>query len=261
MTKVPIRLVIAYVVCGALALIGCEFDELVFKGLPPQAGTAGAGSLAAVMTNQWWILKYAFKPLTTVLLFQILGPPRDKFQKCIALGIFFSLVGDVALLWSRDAALGDPAFAVGLLGFLAAHISYIVAFRRVGRRSPRALAAAVMLAATTVLVVVNWPHLHQVALRIAVPVYAAALGTMVTTAWSTDRARLNWATPAAIGAFLFFIGDASLALDAFYWKDVHGHGIPHAWLLTIGVYWVGQLGIATTARAGTRNLAADSVPS
>jgi uncharacterized membrane protein YhhN len=240
MKRVPVGLVIVYLLCGALALIGCEAYHRVFEG-----GIDGDTiDTVALKANPWWVLRYAFKPLTTVLLYFILGPPPfDRFQKPIALGIFFSLIGDLALLWTPRAA-----FAIGLLGFLAAHICYIVAFRRVGRRTPRPAAVAVMLAATAALIYLNWPHLEGIALRIAVPVYALALATMVTSAWSTDRARLHWATPAAIGAFLFYIGDSSLALSSFYFQDQHG--IPHSWLLTIGVYWSGQLGITLAARAG-----------
>jgi hypothetical protein len=50
-----------------------------------------------------------------------------------------------------------------------------------------------------------------------------------------------------LGALLFYTADMSLAIDHFL---VH---IPHSSLLTSGVYWVGQAGIATAARAGVES--------
>ena len=48
---------------------------------------------------------------------------------------------------------------------------------------------------------------------------------------------------AAVGAVLFYISDASLALNRFR------QPIPHSALLAMGVYWLGQLGIAIAAAA------------
>ena len=47
---------------------------------------------------------------------------------------------------------------------------------------------------------------------------------------------------AALGATLFYIGDAGLALETFH------RPIKNAPLLTLGAYWLGQLGIALAAR-------------
>jgi alkenylglycerophosphocholine/alkenylglycerophosphoethanolamine hydrolase len=224
MKRVPVGLVIVYLLSAALALIGCE----------AQAAGHGPGT----------VLKFIFKPLTTILLYGFIGKPRGRFQLLVAVGIFFSLVGDVALLFQ-----GQVLFAVGLLGFLAAHLCYIIAFVGVGRWSARVAAvAALMLVSTGILLALVLPG-AQGAVRIGVTVYAAALATMVTAAWSTPGGRLAWATPAAVGSVLFYVGDASLALDAFRAP------IPHAWLLTIGVYWLGQLGITLAARSAVTGAA------
>ena len=50
---------------------------------------------------------------------------------------------------------------------------------------------------------------------------------------------------AAVGAALFYVGDASLALDRFH------RPIRFAPVLTLGVYWLGQLAIALAARTAT----------
>ena len=44
------------------------------------------------------------------------------------------------------------------------------------------------------------------------------------------------------GAVLFYVSDASLALNKFR------RPFPHAAWLTLGVYWLGQIGIALAAR-------------
>ncbi len=221
MKRVPVGLVIVYLVSAVLALIGCEFYDR--------------------HNAQLAILKYVFKPLTTILLFGFIGRPHGRFQVGIALGIFFSLVGDVALLFD-----GAALFGIGLAGFLAAHICYIVAFTGVGRWSARVAVAAVIVAAATAVLLTQVPKATGV-LRIAVTVYALALSTMVITASRTVDVLRAWGSPwpwfAAVGGFLFYVGDSSLALDAF------NQPIPRAWLLTIGVYWIGQLGIALAGRA------------
>ena len=47
---------------------------------------------------------------------------------------------------------------------------------------------------------------------------------------------------AAAGSLLFYASDTSLALNRFR------RGIPHAPFLTLGLYWLGQIGIAIAAR-------------
>jgi hypothetical protein len=65
---------------------------------------------------------------------------------------------------------------------------------------------------------------------------------MVVTASATLGGPLPLAAAAALGAPIFYVSDSSLALDKFR------RPIPHAALLTLGVYWLGQLGIAIAAR-------------
>ena len=67
------------------------------------------------------------KPLTTALLFLIVGWPTTRLAWWIDAGIALSVVGDIALLSS-----GEGAFLVGLAAFLLAHLAYVVAFARRG---------------------------------------------------------------------------------------------------------------------------------
>ena len=82
------------------------------------------------------------------------------------------------------------------------------------------------------------------ALRPAVVVYALAITLMVATALGTIGGPLSplAAGCAAGGAVLFYISDATLAWNKFR------RPVPYASIVTMGVYWLGQIGIALAAR-------------
>jgi len=75
-------------------------------------------------------------------------------------------------------------------------------------------------------------------LRGPVVAYGAAVSAMVVAAFSTLGGPLRGAPLAAAGALLFYASDSSLAFNRFV------RPIRFASLYTIGLYWVGQLGIA-----------------
>jgi len=202
--------VVGVLISGALALVGAERKNRV---------------LLAV-----------FKPLTTALLFAVVGLPHTAFARWVALGIGLSVVGDAALLWS-----GNRAFIVGLSAFLLAHISYVVGFNTLGHAGlPALLAAAVIIPITFVLLRTIWAG--AAGLQAPTVAYGAVISLMVIFAATT------WGSPvipgplATLGAALFYVSDSSLAIDRFR------RPIPHAAFLTLGVYWLGQLAIAVTAR-------------
>ena len=211
--------VVAVVVFGALAIAG---DELHLYGLT-----------------------ILFKPLATLALFGVVGWPKTRFAWVVYAGILLSLVGDVALL--SDA---DMAFIIGLSGFLLAHVSYIVAnfmVARWGRQIP--VVAVIVIAASAV--TLSLARSPTFAIRVATLVYGATITTMVVSASATLGGRLGLAPLAAVGAVLFYISDTSLALNRFH------RPIPHVAYLALGVYWLGQLGIALAARGP---VAAKSAP-
>jgi len=100
------------------------------------------------------------------------------------------------------------------------------------------VAAVVLLASVILLRLVRPPH---IVLRIATIVYGVAISAMVISAWATIGGPLRWAPLAAAGSVLFYVSDASLAINRFY------RPIPHVAYLAIGVYWLGQIGIALAA--------------
>ncbi len=202
--------VAAVIVSGALAIAGIE------RGIP--------------------LLTRIFKPLATIFLLAIVGWPHSSFAKLVVAGIVLSLVGDVALLSDSDRA-----FMVGLVGFLAAHVVYVVANLSVAVWSPIPIVVGAVIITST-MILLRYVRPSATALRIATIIYGTAISAMVISAWATVGGHLRCAPFAAGGAVLFYISDSSLALDRFHKK------IPHVAYLALGVYWLGQIGIAIAAR-------------
>jgi alkenylglycerophosphocholine/alkenylglycerophosphoethanolamine hydrolase len=182
-------------------------------------------------------LEVVFKPLTTLLLFAVIGPPETNFARLVTAGVALSVVGDIALLWT-----GDRAFMVGLVTFLLAHLSYAIAFLGVAVWSPHVVVVVVVVAiSSTLLVQAVWKGaagMHGPAIA-----YAIVISTMVVSASSTVGGPLPLAPFAAVGALLFYISDSCLAVNRFR------RPLRYNSLLALGVYWLGQLGIACAAAA------------
>ena len=207
---VPLVPVIGVVVAGALAIAGAEL---------------GVRKLTAI-----------FKPLATILLLAVAGWPHTSFARLVIAGILLSLAGDLALLSKSDAA-----FQVGLVAFLIAHVLYLIANLGVATWPGWILAVALAVVAATA-VLLRFVRPPDKVLRVATIVYGVAISAMVISAWATVGGPLRWAPLTAVGAVLFYVSDASLALNRFH------RPIPHIAYLAMGVYWLGQLGIALAAR-------------
>jgi len=191
---------------------------------------AVSGVLAIVCAERGWKRpEVVLKPLTTLLLLGL-----------VSLGIVLSVVGDVALLGE-----GNRAFLIGLAAFLLAHVAYVIAFIGVAAFSPVvALVALVVVASTTIMLRTIWKGaagLHGPTIA-----YGAVISAMVVSASATVGGPLRWGGAAAVGAVLFYASDASLALNRFR------RPFPHHAIATMGIYWLGQIGIALAARYGLR---------
>jgi uncharacterized membrane protein YhhN len=178
------------------------------------------------------------KPLATALLFLIVGWPVTRLAWWIDIGIALSIVGDVALLGS-----GKGAFLAGLGAFLLAHLAYVVAFAGVAVWSPHVAIVAVATITATVLVL-RAIREGTTGLRAPTIAYGIVISAMVIAASATLGGPLAAAPLAAGGATFFYASDASLALNRFR------RPIPHAAFFTLGLYWIGQIGIALAARGG-----------
>jgi uncharacterized membrane protein YhhN len=183
-------------------------------------------------------LHVSSKPLTTALLFLIVGWPTTRLAWWIDAGIALSIVGDVALLGS-----GKGAFLAGLGAFLLAHLAYVVAFAGVAVWSPHVAIVAVATITVTVLVL-RATREGTTGLRGPTIAYGIVISAMVIVASATLGGPLAAAPLAAGGATFFYASDASLALNRFR------RPIPHAAFFTLGLYWIGQIGIALAARGG-----------
>lgn len=187
----------------------------------------------------WKIRLYIAKPATLIFLIlwtlQISG--WQDHMLWFGLGLCFSLIGDVALLFS------PRFFMVGLGSFLLAHIAYLIGFNQ----QPAPLSMGVMLAAVMVGLVASMvirlirPGImrapHGKRFLTAVLLYGGTLTFMLLSAVIT-LFRPEWlslhATMAAIGAALFFTSDSLLGYDRFVRKLKHGQSYVHL------TYHVGQ---------------------
>ena len=159
-----------------------------------------------------WLV-YVCKPLTTLLILCIALLPgtflTSNYTRLIAIGLVFSLMGDICLVLPQDR------FLHGLASFLVAQVCYAWAFAAgASVRGFVWIALAVALVGVAVLRYL-WPGLPG-RMRPAVIVYIAAILTMAALA--VGRA-LEMATPmrlaAAAGALLFVVSDATLAINRF----------------------------------------------
>ena len=183
---------------------------------------------------------YVFKPLaTTLILLVALGatqPLSPSYRAAIALGLLFSLAGDVFLMLPSDR------FVAGLVSFLVAHLCYIAAFSPFTIARP--LALVVLLAHGLALLWMLWPRLGR--LRVPVAVYAAVLLVM---AWQAiafwGRSLTLPALLAASGAVLFVVSDSVLALERFLGRHRYGR------VVVLGTYFAAQWLIALSVNAPT----------
>lgn len=183
-------------------------------------------------------LALIFKPLATILILSIAFANwrlrRDRYSLFILLGLLFSLVGDVALLW--------PArhFLFGLAAFLCTHIAYLFAFTRDVRFPARPGVWLIYFACAGALYALLFPLLST-ELKLSLAVYTILLASMASQALGRFLILRNHAARlAAFGAFFFMISDSLLALDRFYAP------IPHAQLLILIPYYVAQWLIASS---------------
>lgn len=180
---------------------------------------------------------YLFKPLTTALILAlaVLTPSADpRYQFAIAVGLALSLVGDVFLMLPRDR------FLPGLVSFLLALLAYLIAFTRGLRYEAAALPFVAYGVVGAALFALLWPRLSR-RLRAPVAVYVVVITLMAGVAlarWLELGGRPPLA--AAVGAGLFVVSDALLALDRFRWTFHSARAV------VSGIYWAAQYLIAVS---------------
>lgn len=131
---------------------------------------------------------------------------HTSYKNNILVGLFFSIAGDVSLIWR------EKLFVAGLLFFAIAQYFYIRAFGMRPRGSSAIMISCVMLAAFTYL------YLHtgitSVVMKGLVVMYALLIFSMLWRAWIQMQANPSvGAACAVLGAFIFIVSDLLIASD------------------------------------------------
>lgn len=180
------------------------------------------------VAREWRLLEYLAKPaaLGFLLLYAATGPDASRY---LIAALMLSLLGDVYLM------LPEQMFPAGLAAFLLAHLAYVADFdaaalARIGWFVGVAVVSAPL--ASRILRAV-----HQLPLRIGLGLYMAAISLMVASAIASGE------IVAIVGALLFFVSDALIALDRFVAPIAGGR------LAIIVTYHLGQLLLVIALRA------------
>jgi uncharacterized membrane protein YhhN len=201
---------------GRISIIGPDIKLCPVSYLAALSTAATASAALAVRGHYVGpsrTLVYVFKPLTTLLILAIAlwpgGGTRAQYTGAVALGLVFSLAGDIFLMLPADR------FREGLASFLAAHACYIAAFTsRTGFHADLVPTVAFGTFGLLLLRLI-WPGVPD-RLRVPVVLYVAVILAMaVQAAGRALRMHGVSSVLAASGAGLFVVSDALLAWDRF----------------------------------------------
>ena len=217
-------------------------SRLLPVSLPPLLIALVASAALAIAAAPWALnqplLAWIFKPLATLLVIAHAWPRGSdqlSARHWVRLGLIWSLVGDVALLWP------DKGFLPGLVSFLLAHLAYLMAFTRGTRLALLWMPFGAYAAVAGVVLAALWPGVPE-ALRLPVLAYVLCLGAMAAQAavvWRLGRER---GAVLAAGGALFMLSDALLATNKF------AGPLPLASLWVLASYWAAQWCIASWLR-------------
>jgi len=197
------------------------------------------------VAKNWRKVEFFAKPAVMLALLAWIGL-NNGFQGPMlwfALGVFFSLGGDVFLMLPREQ------FILGLISFLIGHVCYLIGFNSTGLffNFPLAIVILVVAAAASQIYLKISAGLRaskKDSLRIPVFVYTIVISLMLISALAT-LIRPDWrfsaAAIASSGALLFFISDTLLAWNRFV------KPLPRGRLYSIIPYHLGQIGIVLGA--------------
>lgn len=175
------------------------------------------------------------KPLTTVLIIAVAAlaaaPVPAAYKTVVLAGLFFSLLGDVALMFP------DRLFIAGLVAFLAAQILYIVAFKPAPGQAVPLMTFLPFVLYGLLMFFLLAPGLGP--LKLPVLVYIGAITAMAGFA-AVRYVHLGGTRPllAFVGAVLFLVSDSALAYDRFAKKFAAARA------LVLATYFPAQLLIA-----------------
>ena len=159
---------------------------------------------------------------------------RSSYAQWIAVGLVFSFLGDVLLIWPGQY------FLPGLAAFLLTHTAYLIAFTRDCRFPARLSVWLAYLFVAAAFYLVLFPTLPR-GLRMPVLIYSALLATMAGQAMgSFFELKTPFSLRAAAGALLFLLSDLLLAFDRFH------RPLLYSTILILTPYYLGQWLIASS---------------
>ncbi|WP_435201318.1 lysoplasmalogenase family protein [Janibacter sp. GS2] len=189
--------------------------------------------------------------LTQVLLMPVLAwtlitstpNPKSRLVRLVLLALTLSWLGDTLPRFAKDGS--DLGFVLMLGPFLLAQLAYVAAFlpfvsRSIVRTRPLLLAPYALALAVLVAVVAG----DAGALLPAVILYGVTILAMAVLATGID-------TVATVGAIVFLVSDALIALSAFAGLDLPLHGV---WVML--TYIAGQTLLVTAVAHHDRAVAA-----
>jgi uncharacterized membrane protein YhhN len=180
------------------------------------------------------------KALPALLLIAVVGQPQHSYETLVVVGLILSAAGDIALLWDEH----QTAFfaAIGLV--LLAHIAYAGAFLSGAGPTWTPVIGLVIFGMSSAWLVRQLIPGAGPAFRLPLLAYGAAITAMVASAFATLAGPwpVRASAAAALGAMLFYFSDAHLGWTRFR------RAYPQSQLVTLGLYWTGQLGIALAVR-------------
>ena len=189
--------------------------------LPTQGVTAHYRGRMGGVRVPWWPL-FGVVAVAHVALLAAGLEPWDSITKCLAaplligwvmssgaprilaLALAFCLGGDLLLEL-------DGLFLAGMASFAVAHVCFISWFTRhgaVARLRARPAVVVVLAVAAVGLVALVWGGIDDPVVRAVLPLYALLLSGTAATALVTERV-------AGLGALLFLVSDALIALTEF----------------------------------------------
>lgn len=203
-----------------LTLVGVAAAALFFYGL--------------IVDN--FSLRMVTKPLPVLCLAVWVYFKKERYSTLITGGLVFSAVGDVLLEYS------EQTFLAGVMAFLLAHIFYTGAF--IHRNRTLKLGYAIPFAVWGFFVfVLLFKNLGS--MTVPVGFYIVVICTMMWRAaaqMGTHNSSLFYERAGALGAVSFGLSDTLIALNR--WCTP----LPHVRYAIMVLYWLGQLGIALSAR-------------
>lgn len=197
------------------------------------------------------LLVYLCKPLMMIILSSwfYFNSRRvgDRFTLLIQVGLFFSLIGDVALMFQEQDEFN---FLIGLAAFLIAQLCYAMAFIHNIMETGPARGLLVSLLLTVVLIAYGYffavglmPYVDE-AVTVPIVIYVVAISLMGSAAaFRLGRTFIKSFLLVFVGALLFIASDSLLATDRFH------HTLDHASWSVILTYALAQVLIASGALA------------